>query len=151
MLFAPLYVSNLCANECLYCAFRKSNRDVRRRALTQEEIAREVEILIDQGHKRVLLVAGESYPAEGLGYIFDAIKTVYSTKKGSGEIRRVNVNLAPLSVEEFRRIKAAEIGTYQLFQETYHRETYARVHLSGAKRDFDWRITAMDRAMEGRH
>lgn len=148
VLFAPLYVSNLCANECLYCAFRKSNKAVRRRALTQEEVAREVEILIDQGHKRVLLVAGESYPVEGFPYILKCIETIYSTRHGHGEIRRVNANVAPLTIEEFRQLKAAEIGTYQLFQETYHRETYAKMHVEGAKRDFDWRITAMDRAME---
>lgn len=148
VLFAPLYVSNLCANECLYCAFRKSNRLVRRRALTQEEIAREVEILVSQGHKRILLVAGESYPVEGFPYILKSIETIYSVKKGNGEIRRVNVNVAPLTLEEFRELKAARIGTYQLFQETYHRDTYMKVHLDGKKRDFDWRITAMDRAME---
>ena len=148
VLFAPLYVSNLCSNECLYCAFRKSNRRVRRRALTQEEIAREVEFLITQGHKRVLLVAGESYPVEGFSYIIKSIETIYGVKVGRGEIRRINVNVAPLSLEEFKELKAARIGTYQLFQETYHRETYLNVHVDGRKRDFDWRITAMDRAME---
>lgn len=147
VIFAPLYVSNLCSNECAYCAFRRSNPLVRRRALTQREIAREVEILVDQGHKRVLLVAGEAYPAEGFSYILKCIETIYATRKGRGEIRRVNVNVAPLTLEEFRRLKAAKIGTYQLFQETYHRETYARVHIGGVKRDFDWRITAMDRAI----
>jgi len=148
VLFAPLYVSNLCSNECLYCAFRKSNRALKRRALTQDEIAREVEILVSQGHKRILLVAGESYPVEGFPYILKSIETIYNVKKGHGEIRRVNVNVAPLTLDEFRELKAARIGTYQLFQETYHRETYQKVHLDGKKRDFDWRITAMDRAME---
>ncbi len=148
VIFAPLYVSNLCANECLYCAFRARNTEIRRRALTPAEIAEEARILIDQGHKRVLLVAGESYPKQGFKYILDAIDTVYSVKHNNGEIRRVNVNVAPLSVEEFRQLKAAKIGTYQIFQETYHHETYANVHLGGKKQDYDWRITAIDRAME---
>lgn len=147
VLFAPLYVSNLCANECVYCAFRRSNKEVKRRVLTQEEVAHEVEILIDQGHKRILLVAGESYPNEGFSYILKCIDTIYSVKKGNGEIRRVNANVAPLTLEEFNELKAAKIGTYQLFQETYHRETYNRVHTGGKKRDFDWRVSAMDRAM----
>ncbi|MCD6327464.1 [FeFe] hydrogenase H-cluster radical SAM maturase HydG [bacterium] len=148
VLFAPLYISNLCRNECLYCAFRAKNKEVKRRALTQPEIAREVKVLVEQGHKRVLLVAGESYPKEGLQYVLDAVKTVYSVKSGKGEIRRVNVNIAPLTVEEFRRLKDVEIGTYQLFQETYDRSVYQRVHLGGVKADYDWRITAMNRAME---
>ncbi|HOA72359.1 MAG TPA: [FeFe] hydrogenase H-cluster radical SAM maturase HydG [Phycisphaerae bacterium] len=148
VLFAPLYISNLCSNECLYCAFRAKSKGVKRRALTQEEIARETRILVEQGHKRILIVAGESYPREGLKYVLDAIETVYNTRSGRGEIRRVNVNLAPLSVDEFRQLKAANIGTYQLFQETYHRETYAQMHVAGPKKDYDWRISAMDRAME---
>jgi len=148
VLFAPLYISNLCANECLYCAFRVHNASVRRRALTQEEIAEEVRHLVRQGHKRLLLVAGEAYPREGFSYILRSIATVYSVKEGPGEIRRLNVNIAPLTVEEFRELKEAGIGTYQLFQETYHRETYGKVHLAGLKRDYDWRLSAMDRAME---
>ena len=147
VIFAPLYVSNLCANECLYCAFRARNKDVERRALTSEEIARETRILIDQGHKRVLLVAGESYPVKGFQYILDAIDTVYSVKNGNGEIRRVNVNIAPLKTEEFALLKAAKIGTYQLFQETYHHETYGKVHIAGKKADYHWRLRAIDRAM----
>jgi len=148
VVFAPLYISNLCGNECLYCAFRAKNKAVHRRALTQHEIAREVQILEEQGHKRLLLVAGESYPRQGFRYILDSIETIYGTKSGHGEIRRVNVNIAPLSVEEFRQLKAAQIGTYQLFQETYHRPTYANVHIGGKKADYDWRITAIDRAMQ---
>lgn len=148
VVFAPLYISNLCGNECLYCAFRAKNKAVKRRALAQNEIAREVEILEKQGHKRVLLVAGESYPQQGFQYILDAVGTIYATKSGNGEIRRVNVNIAPLTTDEFRQLKAANIGTYQLFQETYHRQTYSKVHLGGKKADFDWRITAIDRAME---
>ncbi len=123
VLFAPLYISNLCGNECLYCAFRAKNKAVRRRALTQDEIHREVEILVKQGHKRVLVVAGESYPNEGFEYVLKAIESVYDTKVDNGEIRRVNVNIAPLTLDEFKRLKEAKIGTYQLFQETYHRQT----------------------------
>jgi 2-iminoacetate synthase len=148
VIFAPIYVSNMCANECTYCAFRARNAELERRALTQEEIARETRILVDQGHKRVLLVAGESYPREGFSYVLRSIETVYSVAHDEGEIRRVNVNVAPLALDEFRALKAAKIGTYQLFQETYHRPTYAAVHLAGRKRDYDWRVTAMDRAMQ---
>jgi 2-iminoacetate synthase len=141
-------VSNMCANECTYCAFRARNRAVVRRALSQEEIAQEVRILIDQGHKRALLVAGESYPREGFSYVLECVDTIYSVTHGNGEIRRVNVNVAPLTLDEFRALGERKIGTYQLFQETYHHQTYASVHLSGKKRDYDWRVTAMDRAME---
>lgn len=148
VLFAPMYISNLCSNECTYCAFRVRNREVVRRALTQEEIAHEVEHLVKEGHKRILMVAGEAYPKEGFSYVLKSIETIYNTASGHGEIRRVNVNIAPLTAEEFRQLKGAEIGTYQLFQETYHRETYGRVHLAGRKADFDWRLSAMDRAME---
>jgi len=148
VLFAPLYISNLCTNECAYCAFRKRNKLVQRRALTQEEISKEVRFLVEHGHKRVLLVAGEAYPEEGFSYVLKSIETIYATRSGPGEIRRVNVNVAPLEVEEFRELVGAGIGTYQVFQETYHKETYRRVHLSGRKRDYDWRISAMDRAME---
>lgn len=148
VLFAPLYVSNLCANECLYCAFRARNTAVKRRALTQDEVANEIRILVEQGHKRVLLVAGESYPQEGFSYVLKTIDTIYNTKVGNGEIRRVNVNVAPLTLDEFKQLKAAQIGTYQLFQETYHHQTYSKVHVSGKKKDYNWRISAMDRAME---
>jgi len=148
VLFAPLYVSNHCRNECAYCAFRANNMTLRRRALTQDEIAREVRVLLRQGHKRLLLVAGESYPeGQGLDYILRGIETIYATREGRGEIRRVNVNIAPLSVADFKRLKATEIGTYQIFQETYHRPTYARVHTAGIKKDFDWRVNAPGRAM----
>jgi len=149
VLFAPLYISNLCSNDCLYCAFRVRNTELKRRVLTQEEIRHEVELLVDQGHKRVLLVAGEAYPKQqGFQYILDSIATVYDVKRGNGEIRRVNVNIAPLSVDDFRALKAAGIGTFQLFQETYHRETYRRMHVGGKKKDYDWRVTGMHRAME---
>ena len=148
VLFAPLYISNLCANECLYCAFRVRNKEVHRRALTQDEISREVKTLVDMGHKRILLVAGESYPSDGFSYVLDSVRTIYGVKSGKGSIRRVNVNVAPLTADEFTQLKSMNIGTYQLFQETYHRETYARMHLAGKKKDYDWRITALDRAME---
>jgi len=148
VLFAPLYISNLCANECLYCAFRARNKDVKRRALTQPEIAEEIRVLIEQGHKRVLIVAGESYPNEGFSYILKTIETVYATHSGNGEIRRVNANVAPLTIDEFKQLKDAKIGTYQVFQETYNREVYSKVHLGGKKKDYAWRVTAMDRAMQ---
>lgn len=148
VLFAPLYISNRCCNECTYCAFRASNTALNRRTLRQEEIAEETRILIRQGHKRVLVVAGEALPHEGFRYILDTIKTIYDTRVERGEVRRVNVNLAPQTVERFRQLKDAEIGTFQLFQETYHRPTYAAVHTAGRKRDYDWRATVFDRAMQ---
>ncbi len=148
VLFAPLYISNLCSNECLYCAFRATNKDIVRSALSQEQIARETDVLIRQGHKRILMVAGESYPKKGFQYILDSIKTIYSVKSPHGEIRRVNINVAPLDIPEFRLLKFAGIGTYQIFQETYHRETYSKVHLGGKKRDYNWRIWSLHRAME---
>jgi 2-iminoacetate synthase len=148
VLFAPLYVANLCKNECSYCAFRAGNTELKRRTLTPDEIAADVKVLIDQGHKRLLLVSGEEYPKEGFNYILKAIDTIYATKSGRGEIRRVNVNIAPLTVDQFKQLKEAGIGTYQLFQETYHRETYAKVHTAGAKKNYDWRVNVMDRAME---
>ncbi|WP_340111117.1 [FeFe] hydrogenase H-cluster radical SAM maturase HydG [Maribellus mangrovi] len=148
VLFAPLYISNLCANECLYCAFRATNKAIDRHALSQAHIAREVDVLIRQGHKRILLVAGESYPKEGLQYVLDSVKTIYDVKSEHGEIRRVNVNVAPLTTDEFKRLKAANIGTYQIFQETYHRESYKKVHVGGKKRDYNWRVWSLHRAME---
>jgi len=148
VIFAPLYISNLCANECSYCAFRAKNAEIVRRSLTQEEIKRETEILIQQGHKRILLVAGESYPKQGFQYVIDSIASVYEAKVGNGEIRRVNVNVAPLEIPEFKMLKEAKIGTYQLFQETYHHETYHQVHTGGKKKDYDYRVTALHRAIE---
>lgn len=148
VIFAPLYISNLCANECTYCAFRAKNKSIIRRSLDQEEIRSETEMLIKQGHKRVLLVAGESYPKQGFQYVIDSVASVYETKVGNGEIRRVNVNVAPLEIPEFKLLKEANIGTYQLFQETYHHETYHKVHTGGKKKDYDFRVTALHRAME---
>lgn len=149
VLFAPLYISNLCANECLYCAFRATNKHLKRKYLNQDEIIREVEALIDQGHKRLLLVAGESYPREGLDYVIEAIKSVYSVDRGKGKnIRRVNINIAPLEVDEFKRLKDAQIGTYQLFQEVYHYDTYKMMHVSGMKSNYKYRLEAIDRAFQ---
>jgi 2-iminoacetate synthase len=149
VMFAPLYISNRCANECTYCAYRASNRELHRITLSQEQIAAETKVIVEQGHKRILMVAGESYPdSNSLEYVYKAVETVYATRSGNGEIRRVNVNVAPLSVADFRKLKATGIGTYQCFQETYHRETYAKVHPRGKKHDYDWRATVMDRAME---
>lgn len=148
VLFAPLYISNRCVNECLYCAFRASNRGVARRALDQAEIAEEVRRLVETGHKRLLLVAGEAYPGAGSRYLAESIETIYSTRSGSGEIRRVNVNVAPLGRDGFRQLKACGIGTYQLFQETYHRGTYSVMHPSGPKSDYGGRLEAIDDAME---
>lgn len=149
VLFAPLYTSNLCENDCAYCAFRTSNPDVMRRALTQEEIRAETEALLAQGQKRLLLVAGESYADEGLKEVFRSIETIYGVKHPKGSIRRVNVNIAPLSVEEFRELHACQIGTYQLFQETYHEQTYRRLHPRGPKADYHYRLGTMDRAFAG--
>ncbi|MCW0483760.1 [FeFe] hydrogenase H-cluster radical SAM maturase HydG [Gaoshiqia sediminis] len=148
VLFAPLYISNLCANECVYCAFRAKNKAIVRRSLNQTEVRHETEALIKQGHKRVLLVAGESYPKQGFQYVLDSIRSVYEARYNDSEIRRVNVNVAPLSVDEFKLLKAEKIGTYQIFQETYHHETYKKVHVGGKKMNYDWRATSLHRAME---
>lgn len=146
--FAPLYVSNVCANNCLYCAFRRDNKELQRRVLTVEEIQHEVQILLQDGHKRILLVAGEHPQLSGIDYIEQAVATIYDTRVGQANIRRVNVNCAPLSVGDFRRLKACHIGTYQCFQETYHLETYKLMHPSGPKADYLWRLHAPSRAME---
>lgn len=146
--FAPLYISNVCANNCLYCAFRRDNQQLERRVLSMEEIRGEVEILLSEGHKRVLVVAGEHPKLSGIDYLERAIATVYDTRVGNANIRRVNVNCAPLSVEDFKRLKACGIGTYQCFQETYHLDTYKVMHPSGPKADYLWRLHAPSRAME---
>ena len=146
--FAPLYVSNVCANNCLYCGFRQGNTGLVRRVLTMDEVRREVNILLAEGHRRILLVAGEHPKQSGIDYIEQAVATVYDAEVGNASIRRVNVNCAPLSVEDFKRLKACRIGTYQCFQETYHLETYRKMHPSGPKADYLWRLHAPDRAME---
>ncbi|MDD5718233.1 MAG: [FeFe] hydrogenase H-cluster radical SAM maturase HydG [Candidatus Krumholzibacteria bacterium] len=148
VLFAPLYITNKCRNDCRYCAFRVSNKALVRRDLTPAEIARETQIIIDEGHKRILLVAGEQYPgSDGIGYVCRAIETIYGVKSNRGEIRRLNVNVAALAEPDYRRLNECGIGTYQLFQETYHRPTYQSMHVSGPKSDYDWHLEAMDRAM----
>jgi 2-iminoacetate synthase len=147
VLFAPLYFSNECGNECTYCAFRRSNTELTRRTLTLDEIREETIALIKQGQKRVLLIAGEDSSPAGFQYLLDAIRTVYSVKLGHGEVRRINVNVAPLSINQFHELEQSGIGTYQLFQETYHRATYNSVHVAGRKANFDWRASALDRAM----
>jgi len=149
VLFAPLYVSNLCNNECLYCAFRKSNDRITRRTLSQDEIRSETELLVDQGHKRVLLVSGEGLGEAALGYSLKAIETIYGVQRGNGEIRRININIAALPVDAYRQLKQARVGTYQLFQETYHYDTFRRMHPQGPKADYLYHLTAMDRAMQG--
>lgn len=148
VMFAPLYITNLCKNECTYCAFRAKNTAIVRRALNQEEIKHETQALIKQGHKRVLLVAGESYPKQGFQYVLDSVRSVYEARYNDADIRRVNVNVAPLSVDEFKALKAEKIGTYQIFQETYHRGQYKKVHIGGKKMDYDFRVSALHRAME---
>jgi 2-iminoacetate synthase len=150
VLFAPLYIANHCSNDCLYCGFRRSNKELTRVSLTMEQIANEVRVLEKEGHKRLLMLCGENPKRSGIDYFIEAIETAYAvkTEKG-GEIRRINVEIAPLSVSEFRRIKETRIGTYLLFQETYHHETYRKMHPGGPKADFAWRLTAMHRAQEG--
>ncbi len=149
VLFAPLYISNLCNNECLYCAFRNQNQTLPRRALSLEEIKAETVSLIEQGHKRILLVAGESYPKDGMDYVINAINTIYNarSKQKTGNIRRVNVNIAPLPVDDYRKLKDAGIGTYQLFQETYHEATYKKLHIRGPKSHYDKRLQAISNAI----
>ncbi|MDY0342088.1 MAG: [FeFe] hydrogenase H-cluster radical SAM maturase HydG [Lentimicrobium sp.] len=147
VLFAPLYVGNKCTNDCKYCGFRVSNKEAVRKTLNDEELVREVEALEDHGQKRLILVYGE-HPEYSPEYIAHTVETVYGVKKGPGEIRRVNINAAPLDIEGFRTVKKAGIGTYQVFQETYHPEAYKTYHLGGKKRDFNYRLTSLDRAQE---
>jgi 2-iminoacetate synthase len=147
VLFAPLYIGNKCTNNCSYCGFRASNKEAVRTSLDTAQIIREVEALEDQGQKRLILVFGE-HPDYSAQFIADAARTVYAVKKGPGEIRRVNINAAPLDIEGFRTVKEAGIGTYQIFQETYHPEAYTWYHPSGRKKDYNYRLTALDRAQE---
>jgi len=147
VLFAPLYVGNRCTNNCQYCGFRASNKEAIRKTLSDDELIQEVEALEDNGQKRLILVYGE-HPDYSPEYIAHSVKLVYSIKKGHGEIRRVNINAAPLTIEGFRTVGEAGIGTYQIFQETYHPEAYKWYHPSGKKKDYEWRVTALDRAQE---
>ena len=148
VMFAPLYVSNYCVNSCRYCGYKCANR-MHRKRLTDEEIRREVEIIEDLGHKRIALEAGEDDENCPMEYILHAMEVVYGTRHKNGSIRRINVNIAATTVENYARLKEAGIGTYILFQETYHRETYKMMHPAGPKSDYDYHTTAMDRAMEG--
>lgn len=147
VLFAPLYVGNKCLNNCKYCGFRVSNKEQIRTTLNDQSLVKEVEALQDNGQKRLILVYGE-HPEYTPEFIAHTVKVVYSVKKGNGEIRRVNINAAPLSIEGFKTVKDSGIGTYQVFQETYHPESYKKYHVSGAKRDYNNRLTSLDRAME---
>lgn len=147
VLFAPLYIGNECQNNCSYCGFRTSNKNAERKTLNDQEIINEIEALEENGQKRLVLVYGEhkNYTPE---YIADTVKLAYSVKKGNGEIRRVNINAAPMEIEGFKTVKNAGIGTFQIFQETYHPEAYKKYHLGGKKANFENRLTALDRAQE---
>ena len=149
VLFAPLYLSNWCINGCVYCPYHAKNKTLPRKKLSQEEIAEEVRALIRIGHKRLAVEAGEDPVHNPLEYILDSIKTIYSIKEGGNSIRRVNVNIAATTVEAYRRLRQAGIGTYILFQETYNRAEYQRLHPTGPKSDYAWHTEAMDRAQEG--
>jgi 2-iminoacetate synthase len=147
VLFAPLYIGNKCTNNCSYCGFRSSNKDAIRSTLDDQELINEVEALEDNGQKRLILVYGE-HPDYGPEYIAHTVRVVYGVKKGNGVIRRVNVNAAPLEIEGFKIVKDSGIGTYQIFQETYHPDIYKHYHLGGKKRDYHYRLTSLDRAQE---
>ena len=149
VMFAPLYLSNYCINGCVYCPYHRQNKHIPRKKLTQEEIRAEVIALQDMGHKRLALEAGEDPVNNPLDYILESIKTIYSIKHKNGAIRRVNVNIAATTVENYRKLKEAGIGTYILFQETYHKETYEKLHPTGPKSNYAYHTEAHDRAMEG--
>lgn len=149
VLFAPLYLSNYCVNGCVYCPYHAKNKHIARKKLTQEEIIKEVTALQDMGHKRLAIEAGEDPVNNPIEYILECIHTIYSIRHKNGAIRRVNVNIAATTVENYRRLKEAEIGTYILFQETYHKESYEKLHPTGPKHDYAYHTEAMDRAMEG--
>lgn len=149
VIFAPLYLSNYCVNGCVYCPYHAKNKHIPRKKLTQDEVRDEVIALQDMGHKRLAIEAGEDPVNNPIEYILDCIKTIYSIKHKNGAIRRVNVNIAATTVENYRKLKDAGIGTYILFQETYHKESYLNLHPTGPKHDYDYHTEAMDRAMEG--
>ncbi len=146
VLFAPLYVSNYCVNNCKYCGYKHSNCDFKRKKLTMEELKEEVRILESLGHKRLALELGEDPENTPLDYVLECIKTIYSLKFDNGSIRRINVNIAATTIDEYKRLKEAGIGTYILFQETYHKETYEKMHPQGPKHNYNWHTTAMHRA-----
>ena len=149
VIFAPLYLSNYCINGCVYCPYHSINKNIPRKKLNQEEVKRQVIALQDMGHKRLALEAGEDPFHNPIEYILECIRTIYSIKHKNGAIRRVNVNIAATTVENYRKLKAAGIGTYILFQETYHKESYLKLHPFGPKHDYNYHTEAMDRAMEG--
>ena len=149
VMFAPLYLSNYCVNGCVYCPYHMKNKHIPRKKLTQEEVAKEVIALQDMGHKRLAIEAGEDPVNNPIEYILECIDTIYSIKHKNGAIRRVNVNIAATTVENYRKLKEAGIGTYILFQETYHKESYEALHPTGPKHDYAYHTEAMDRAMEG--
>lgn len=149
VIFAPLYLSNYCVNGCVYCPYHTKNKGIPRKKLTQEEVRQEVIALQDMGHKRLAIEAGEDLVNNPIEYILECIKTIYSIQHKNGAIRRVNVNIAATTVEEYRMLKEAGIGTYILFQETYHKESYLKLHPTGPKHDYNYHTEAMDRAMEG--
>ena len=149
VMFAPLYLSNYCVNGCVYCPYHAKNKHIARKKLTQEDIRREVIALQDMGHKRLAIEAGEDPVNNPIEYILECIKTIYSIKHKNGAIRRVNVNIAATTVENYRKLKEAGIGTYILFQETYHKESYEKLHPTGPKHNYAYHTEAMDRAMEG--
>ncbi len=149
VIFAPLYLSNYCVNGCLYCPYHFKNKHIPRKKLTQDEIRNEVIALQNMGHKRLAIEAGEDPVNNPIEYILDSIHTIYNTKHKNGSIRRVNVNIAATTVENYAKLKEAEIGTYILFQETYHKDSYLNLHPTGPKHDYDYHTEAMDRAMDG--
>lgn len=149
VMFAPLYLSNYCVNGCVYCPYHLKNKHIPRRKLTQEEVKAEVIALQDMGHKRLAIEAGEDPVNNPIEYILECINTIYSIKHKNGAIRRVNVNIAATTVENYRKLKEAGIGTYILFQETYHKQSYLALHPTGPKHDYDYHTEAMDRAMDG--
>ncbi|UBK86118.1 [FeFe] hydrogenase H-cluster radical SAM maturase HydG [Clostridium perfringens] len=148
VVFAPLYVSNYCVNNCTYCGYKHCNDELKRKKLNKEQLIEEVKVLESLGHKRIALEAGEDPVNAPLDYILDCIKSIYSIKFDNGSIRRINVNIAATSVEDYKRLKDAEIGTYILFQETYHKPTYEKLHVSGPKHNYNYHTTAMHRARE---
>ena len=149
VMFAPLYLSNYCINGCVYCPYHRQNKHIARKKLTQEELAKEVIALQDMGHKRLALESGEDPINTPIEYILDCIHTIYNIKHKNGAFRRVNVNIAAPTVEEYGMLKDAGIGTYILFQETYHKESYLKLHPTGPKHDYDYHTESMDRAMFG--
>lgn len=149
VLFSPLYVSNYCSNNCLYCGFRNANKELDRKVLSMEQIREEVRLILEQGHKRVLMLMGEHPRGCSFDYFLESLNEVYKVKDSHGSsIRRVNVEVAPLTTDEFAKLKKCQIGTYTVFQETYHRETYKEMHPAGKKSDYEWRLSTMDRALE---